>query len=199
MPILSPDRIDEVVELLLSGGVVAIPTDTVYGLAAVAIDSASVAALADLKGREREQPIAVLIDSVEAVEPYLEQTRVLDTVARFWPGALTAVVLARPGGLVAPGGTEAATIGVRMPADDLAREVIRRCGGVLAVTSANHHGEPPATTAAEVATAFGESLLILDGGSRNSTAPSTVVDLSGPHPKILRAGPISAADLGIEE
>ena len=199
MPILSPDRIDEVVELLLSGGVVAIPTDTVYGLAAVAIDSASVAALADLKGREREQPIAVLIDSVEAVEPYLEQTRVLDTVARLWPGALTAVVLARPGGLVAPVVTEAATIGVRMPADDLAREVIRRCGGVLAVTSANHHGEPPATTAAEVATAFGESLLILDGGSRNSTAPSTVVDLSGPHPKILRAGPISAADLGIEE
>lgn len=199
MPILPPDRIAEVVDALLSGRPVAIPTDTVYGLAALATSSAAVGALIDLKGREQQQPIAVLVDSVEAVAPYLESPSALQTVARFWPGALTAVVLARPGGLVPPVVTEAATIGVRMPDDDLARGVIRACGGVLAVTSANRHGEPAATSAEECAAAFGDALVVLDGGPRNSTAPSTVVDLTGPRPRILRAGPISAADLGAEE
>ncbi|MGE3856137.1 MAG: L-threonylcarbamoyladenylate synthase [Dehalococcoidia bacterium] len=199
MPILPPDRIAEVVDALFAGRVVAFPTDTVYGLAALATSSAAVGALIDLKGREQQQPIAVLVDSVEAVAPYLEAPSALATVARFWPGALTAVVLARPGGLVPPVVTEAATIGVRMPDDDLARGVIRACGGVLAVTSANRHGEPAATSAEECAAAFGDALVVLDGGPRNSTAPSTVVDLTGPRPRILRAGPISAADLGAEE
>ncbi|MEI7925563.1 MAG: L-threonylcarbamoyladenylate synthase [Chloroflexota bacterium] len=199
MPILPPDRLDEVVDAILAGGVVAIPTDTVYGLAALATSVEAVGALIDLKGREQQQPIAVLVDSVEAVREYLESASTLDRIARFWPGALTAVVLARPAGLVPPVVTEAATIGVRMPDDELARAVIRACGGVLAVTSANRHGEPAATTAAEVATAFGGDILILDGGTRASTAPSTVVDLTGPRARILRAGPISAADLEAEE
>jgi L-threonylcarbamoyladenylate synthase len=199
MPTLPPEAIDQVVAHLLAGGVVAIPTDTVYGLAALATSAEAVGALIDLKGREQQQPIAILIDSVEAVAPYLEAPTALDGVARFWPGALTAVVLARPGGLVPPVVTEAATIGVRMPDDDLARAVIRACGGVLAVTSANRHGEPPATSAEECAAAFGDALIVLDGGTRASTAPSTVVDLTGPRPRVLRPGPISAADLGAEE
>lgn len=199
MPILPPDRAAEVVAHILAGGAAAIPTDTVYGLAALATSAEAVGALIDLKGREQQQPVAVLIDSVEAVVPYLQSPQSLDGVGRFWPGALTAVVLARPGGLVPPVVTEAATIGVRMPDDALARAVIRACGGVLAVTSANRHGEPAATSAAEVAAAFGDALLVLDGGTRDSTAPSTVVDLTGARPKILRAGPITAADLGAEE
>ncbi len=199
MPILTPDRTAEAIAHLLAGGVAAIPTDTVYGLAALATSVEAVGALIDLKGREQQQPIAVLVDSVEAVAPYLEAASALDGVARFWPGALTAVVLARPGGLVPPVVTESATIGVRMPDDDLARAVIRGCGGVLAVTSANRHGEPAATSAEECAAAFGDALVVLDGGTRNGTAPSTVVDLTGPRPRILRAGPISAADLGAEE
>ncbi len=199
LPILPPDRLDEVVAHLLAGGVVAIPTDTVYGLASLANSAEAVNALIDLKGRGQQQPIAVLVDSVEAVREYLESASTLDRIARFWPGALTAVVLARPAGLVPPVVTEAATIGVRMPDDELARAVIRACGGVLAVTSANRHGEPAATTAAEVAAAFGDDLVILDDGTRNSSAPSTVVDLTGPRARILRAGPISAADLDAEE
>ena len=202
MPILPAACIDEVAARLLAGGVVAIPTDTVYGLAALATDAGALRALADLKGREQQQPIAVLVDSVEAVAPYLGDARALDGlrfVARFWPGALTAIVRARPGGLAAPAVSEAGTIGVRVPDDDLARAVIRACGGLLAVSSANRHGEPPATSAAEVAAAFGDALLVLDGGMRSSTAPSTVVDLTGARPRILRAGPISAADLGAEE
>ena len=201
LPILPPDRIDEVVARLLAGGVIAIPTDTVYGLAALATDPAALAALADVKGREQQQPIAVLVDSVEAVAPYLADAHALEGlrgVARFWPGALTAVVRARPGGLAAPAVTGAGTIGVRVPDDDLARAVIRACGGVLAVSSANRHGEPPATTADEVAAAFGDALLVLDGGARSSSAPSTVVNLTGARPRILRAGPISAAELGAD-
>lgn len=209
MPILPPDRAAEVVARLLAGEVVAIPTDTVYGLAALATSGEAVRALADLKGREQRQPIAVLVDSVAAVAPYLESAGALDGVARFWPGALTAIVRARPGGLVEPvvtpvgeGGAGAeggATIGVRMPDDDLARAVIRGCGGVLAVSSANRHGAPAATSAAEVVAAFGAGLPVLDGGTRDSTAPSTVVDLTGARPRIVRAGPISAADLGADE
>ena len=199
MPILTADRTAEVVTRLLAGEVIAIPTDTVYGLAALATSVEGVRALADLKGREQQQPIAVLVDSVDAVAPYLEAPGALEGVARFWPGALTAIVRARPGAFVEPVVTSAATIGVRMPDDDLARAVIRGCGGVLAVTSANRHGEPPATSAEECAAAFGDALIVLDGGVRNSSAPSTVVDLTGDRPKILRAGPISAADLGAEE
>ena len=199
MPILPPNRVAEVITSLLAGDVVALPTDTVYGLAALATSVEAVQALADLKGREQQQPIAVLIDSVEAVAPYLDAPGVLDRAAAFWPGALTAVVRAQAGAFVEPVVTSAATIGVRMPDDDLARVVIRGCGGVLAVTSANRHGEPAATSAAEVAAAFGDALVVLDGGERNSTAPSTVVDLTGERPRILRAGPISAADLGADE
>ena len=199
VPILPPDRLDEVVDAILAGGVAAIPTDTVYGLASLANSAEAVGELVALKGREQRQPIAVLVDSVQAVREYLESPSTLDRIARFWPGALTAVVLARPAGLVPPVVTEEATIGVRMPDDPLARAVIRACGGVLAVTSANRHGEPAATTAAEVAAAFGDDLVVLDGGTRNSSAPSTVVDLTGPRARILRAGPISAADLDAGE
>jgi len=193
-----PGAVEEAVARILAGEVVAIPTDTVYGLAALATDAEALSGLADLKGREQQQPIAVLVDSIGAVRSYLADAHALDGVARFWPGALTAVVRARPGGLAAPAVTEAGTTGVRMPNDDLARAVIRACGGLLAVSSANRHGEPPATSAEECAAAFGDALPILDGGVRNSTAPSTVVDLAGDRPRILRAGPISAADLGAE-
>ncbi|MSQ31565.1 MAG: threonylcarbamoyl-AMP synthase [Dehalococcoidia bacterium] len=196
MPILPPDRASEVVARLLDGGVVVVPTDTVYGLAALATSAEALRALAELKGRDAQQPIAVLVDSVAAVAPYLERTEALDPVARFWPGALTAVVRARPGGLAAPVVTAEGTIGVRIPDDDLARTVIRGVGGVIAASSANRHGEPPALTAAEAARAFPD-LLVLDGGDRTGGVPSTVVDLTGDRPRVLREGPVTAAMLGI--
>ncbi|MEX2446166.1 MAG: L-threonylcarbamoyladenylate synthase [Dehalococcoidia bacterium] len=198
MPIVPAEALDDVLACLRAGGVAAIPTDTVYGLAVLADDASALTALAALKGRAADQPIAVLIDSLEAVAPHLEDPARLDSVAPVWPGALTAVVRARPGGLAAPVVTEAGTIGVRMPDDALARAVIRSCGGVLAVTSANRHGEPPALSAAEVARAFGD-LPVLDGGSRDGGVASTVVDLTGEQPRVLREGPVTAAMLGIEE
>ena len=83
------------------------------------------------------------------------------------------------------------------PDDRIARAVIRGCGGVLAVTSANRHGQAPCTSAEAVAAEFGPGLIVLDGGSRDGGVASTVVDASGDAPRILREGPITAADLGI--
>ena len=200
MPILPPDRLHEVIDALRAGEVVAIPTDTVYGIAAVPDRPEAVRRLAELKGRAAEQPVALLIDSVEAVAQQLEDAAVLERVRRFWPGALTAVVRVRVG--FAPGVTTAAgTAGLRQPDDSLARVVIRGCGGVLAVTSANRHGEPPATSAEAAAAAFGEQvageMLVLDGGPRPGGVASTVVDLTVEPPRVLREGPVSAEELGL--
>ncbi|MQC17965.1 MAG: threonylcarbamoyl-AMP synthase [Chloroflexi bacterium] len=199
LPILDADHLDEVVDRLRSGGIVAIPTDTVYGLACLPTHEGALGALADLKGREREQPIAALIDSVADIIAYLDAPNALDPYVRFWPGALTVIVRATPGGLLPPVVTEAGTVGVRKPDDRIARAVIRGCGGVLAVTSANRHGQPPCTSAEAVAAEFGPALVILDGGDRDGGQASTVVDASGETPRILREGPLSAADLGITE
>lgn len=197
VPIVGSDRIDEVIACIRAGGVAGIPTDTVYGLAALPDHPGALAALADLKGRDRDQPVAALLDTPEGATRFLDDPAALERVRRFWPGALTAVVRARPGGLLPPVATAAGTVGLRVPDDDLARAVIRACGGILAVSSANTHGAPPCLDAHEVAEAF-PGLLVLDGGRREGGVASTVVNLASDPPRILRAGPISASDLGIE-
>jgi L-threonylcarbamoyladenylate synthase len=175
------------------------PTDTVYGLTALATNEVAVRALVDLKGRDSEQPIAVLFDRIEDIAPYLDDEALLDRVARHWPGALTAVVHARAdAGFVAPVVTEERTIGIRQPDDEITRAVLRGCGGVLAVSSANQHGGAPALDAAEVASVFGEVLAVLDGGARDGGMASTVVDLTVQPPQILRAGPIGKRELGLD-
>lgn len=202
VPIVGPEQAAEVARALCAGAIVAIPTDTVYGLAALPTDAAAVARLVELKGRGAGQPIAMLFDSIEAVAPYLDDPAALERVRRFWPGALTAVVRAKAGsGLVPPVVAEAGTVGVRQPDDELMRRVLRGCGGVLAATSANRHGEPPATSAEEVVeafgAAFGEALTVLDGGPRSGGLSSTVVDLTVEPPRVLREGAISAEELGV--
>lgn len=182
----------------MDGGIVGIPTDTVYGLACLPTHEAALRALADLKGRERDKPITALIDSVAGIIEHLEDAAILDQYVRFWPGALTVIMRAKPGGLLPPVVTAQGTIGVRKPDDRMARAVIRACGGVLAVTSANRHGAPPCTSAEEVAREFGDSLMVLDGGARTGGVASTVLDVSRESPRILREGPITARDLGLE-
>ncbi|MFN8638887.1 MAG: L-threonylcarbamoyladenylate synthase [Dehalococcoidia bacterium] len=198
MPIVQPADMESLVAAINRGEVVAIPTDTVYGLAARADDAAAVARIAEAKGRSAEQPTQLLVSSIEAIAPYLEDPAALDRVRPFWPGAVTAIVRVRPGFADAVV-TRAGTVGVRVPDDALAIAVIEACGGALAASSANRHGEAPALTAEEVAAAFGEALLILDGGPRLGGMASTVVDLASGPPRLLRAGPVSARDLGIPE
>ncbi len=192
--ILGPEHVKKIVRALRKGEVVGIPTDTVYGLAAMPNDAEAVSKLAGLKGRSDQQPIAVLFDDIGGVAPYVEDSSALARLAPFWPGALTAVLRARDG-LATGALTRLGTLGLRQPDDDLARSVIRACGGALAVSSANRTGEPPALSAAEVVSAFGESLLVLDGGERPGGTASTVVNLAVDPPEVLREGPIDAAEV----
>ncbi len=188
---------------LVDGAVVAVPTDTVYGLAADPSQPDAVARLFALKGRPDDVPIPVLVagpEQVALVAGALESAAA-ELAARFWPGPLTLVVPRRPGFTVDLGGPPAArrTVGVRRPDHPV---VVALCEllGPLAVTSANLHGAPPATTADEVVAAFSGAdrpEVVLDGGTCRGT-PSTVVECRGPASRCLREGALAWADLRTE-
>lgn len=187
--------IEQAVRALASAQVVALPTDTVYGLAADPFSIGAADRLFRLKRRPREVDLPVLVADEE--QALALTTAVPDTarrlMARFWPGALTLVLPRRPD-LRADLGTDEATVGVRSPAHPVPLALCL-AHGPIATTSANLHGQPTATTAAEVAAAFGESVaVVLDGGTC-AGAPSTVVDCTGEEPKLLREGRLPWADV----
>ncbi|MEA2685311.1 MAG: L-threonylcarbamoyladenylate synthase [Actinomycetota bacterium] len=176
------------IEVLAQGRPIGLPTDTVYGLAADPFVLGATDRIFAMKVRPRDVCLPVLVASLDQALDLA--TAVPDTaaalMARFWPGPLTVVLPARPG-LTADLGDDEATIGVRCP-DHPVPLALCAAVGPLATTSANRHGEPTLTTAAEVADAFGESLaLVLDGGTCTGS-PSTVVDCTGVEPKLLREG-----------
>lgn len=182
--------IDMAVRALSAGQILAVPTDTVYGLAADPFSTGAADRLFLLKRRPREVELPLLVGgdeqalSVATAVP--EVARRL--MARFWPGALT-IVLPRHPELTADLGTDEATVGVRCPAHPVPLALCR-AHGPIATTSANLHGEPTLTTAGAVAEVFGSSVaLVLDGGEC-SGAPSTVVDCTGTEVKLLREGRI---------
>jgi tRNA threonylcarbamoyl adenosine modification protein (Sua5/YciO/YrdC/YwlC family) len=177
---------------LRAGGVVLVPTDTVYGLAVATAVPGAVAQLFAIKGREREVPIAVLVaDAAQAwglaAAPVPEPAQQL--AARWWPGPLTLIVGRAPGWDVDIGGS-GETVGLRCPDHDGIRELCRQVGP-LATTSANRHGEPTPPTAAEAAFRVGHSGLVVDGG-RLAGAPSTVVDCTVSPVRVLREGAVPA-------
>ncbi len=182
--------VDAALKALASGQIVALPTDTVYGLAADPFATGAADRLFRVKRRPREVDLPVLVSGEEQA---LElATAVPDLarrlMARFWPGALTLVLPRRPD-LRADLGTDEATVGVRCP-DHPVPIALCRAHGPLATTSANRHGDPTPPTAAEVAVVFGDSVaVVLDGGPCEG-APSTVVDCTGAQPKLLREGRI---------
>jgi tRNA threonylcarbamoyl adenosine modification protein (Sua5/YciO/YrdC/YwlC family) len=191
------------IEALGEGSVVAVPTDTVYGLAALPSLPAAVDRLFVLKGRPKDVPLPVLVSSWGDVDSLAGP---LDTAAellsaRFWPGPLTLVVPREPGFDADLGGPPSArnTVGVRWPEHPVIEELCSKLGP-LVVTSANLHGSPPAVTAAEVATAFSgltpevAPAVILDGG-RCDGVPSTVVECRGPATRCLREGAIPWSEI----
>ncbi len=185
-------------EAMLAGGLVAFPTDTVYGIGTVFDSIAGIARIFEAKGRSNEKAIPVLIGSIEQLDLLSERLPggALALANYFWPGALTMVVARRdtvPQEL-APGRT---TIGVRMPAHAVTRELILLTGKPLACSSANVSGAQPALSAAQVAAHFPRGLeLILDGGAAAIGTPSSVVDFTTPdRPRLLREGAISRAAL----
>ena len=191
----SPHSLELALKTLREGGLVAFPTDTVYGLGALAFDEPAVQSIYVAKGRGEEKAIPVLLgepaqlDQVALSLP--ERARRL--AERFWPGPLTLVVLRAPGLPAAISVTD--TVGVRVPDHDVARALLR-AAGPMAVTSANISGQPSPRTAGEVRSQLdGRVALILDGGDTPGGVPSTVLDCTKAEPLILRQGPINLEEI----
>lgn len=182
--------------VIAAGGVLAFRTDTFYGLGADPFNRDALNRVNELKGRDGK-PILIVISDEESVERFIAQrSELFDVVARqYWPGALTLVAEAeREVPLELTAGSS--TIGLRLPDDEDVRSFVRAMGGALTATSANLAGEPPASTAEEVAHSFPTGLdLIVDGGPSRGDKPSTVLALDGPEPRLIREGAIARSEL----
>ena len=183
--------IDSAVDVLRQGGVVAYPTDTFYGLAVDPRDATAVAALFALKGRDAGKASPLIAGSMEQAMAIVEFTPLADRLAaQFWPGPLS-LVLHSKGSLcrsVLGGG---ATAAVRIPADDVARSLALAFGACITATSANVSGRPPARTASEIdAEVLARGDFVVEGTSPGGE-PSTLVDVTGEAPRLVRAGAIA--------
>jgi L-threonylcarbamoyladenylate synthase len=187
------------VEVLAGGGMVAFPTDTVYGLAVLPWDRDALARLHEAKKRRPDKPIPLLLSDVDqldrvAVIPHLLKNEIRRLIARFWPGGLTLVLTKTE--VVPSLVSRSHTVGVRVPDLLLARTVIQSAGGVLAATSANMSGQPSPITAREVEGQLGGRIdLILDGGPSLGGVPSSVLDCTVSPPLLLRHGAVDEATL----
>ena len=184
-------------ELLRNGEVVALPTETVYGLAANALNPQAVARIYELKGRPAFNPIIVHVASLDMARTCArEWPPIAQKLANaFWPGPLT-LVLPRSERIPDIVTASGSTVGVRWPRHPLMQEVIRLCGFPLAAPSANRSTEVSPTTAEHVRKGFGDALpLIVDGGPSHVGIESTVLDISVQPPRILRPGMIHAESL----
>jgi L-threonylcarbamoyladenylate synthase len=183
-------------DAVLRGELVVLPTDTVYGIGADAFSPAAVAALLAAKGRGRDMPPPVLVGTVRAASALVEDLGPWgqQLIDEFWPGGLTIVCRASRT-LSWDLGETKGTVAVRMPQDEVTLELLRETGP-MAVSSANLSGSPAATTAAEARDQLGDSVAVyLDGGPSTGGQASTIVDLTGDAPQLLRQGAISMGRL----
>jgi L-threonylcarbamoyladenylate synthase len=187
------------IEVLKVGGLVAFPTDTVYGLAVFPWDVDAVVRLYEAKQRSTDRPIPLLLSDaseLDRVATLLPRCRrqYRQLIARFWPGGLTLVL---PKAQIVPEVVSAGpTVAVRVPDLALARDLIRAAGGVLAVTSANLSGQPSPVTAQEVEEQLGDRIdLILDDGPSRGGIPSSILDCTVSPPVLLRHGAVGEAVL----
>jgi len=183
----------EAAALLQTGALVAFPTESFYGLGAVALDSRSTERVLHVKGRPDHKPLLVIVDSVDMVESLAEEIpeRARELMRRYWPGPLTLVLRASPHVPTAvTAGT--GTIGVRIPGNPVALALVRATGRPVTAPSANPNAAPPPTSAEDVRRYFdGRIDLILDGGTTAGGSGSTVADCTVWPPRVLRAGPIA--------
>ena len=179
-------------KIVSEGGVIAFRTDTFYGLGADPFNATAVARIRELKGREENKPILLLLSDASVADRFIaDRSRAFEDVARkFWPGPLTIVGVAvanLPAEITAGTGT----VGVRVPADSDVRELLRECGGALTATSANPSGSEPARSSKEVIEYFGDRIdLVIDSGEVTATEPSTVLDVTTLPPRVVREGAI---------
>lgn len=189
--ILPATQIQAALEILQTGGIVAFPTDTVYGVGALAFDNAAIESIYTAKDRPIEKAIPILIGDLSDLEKVAEDipAMALRFAARFWPGPLTCIVPKKQ--TLPPAVSATSTVAVRIPDHPDARALLR-AAGPMAVTSANLSGQPSPSTALDVYQQLnGRIPLILDGGKTPGGVPSTLVDCTGDEPVILREGPIS--------
>jgi L-threonylcarbamoyladenylate synthase len=195
----SDAALNTLAEAVLRGGVVAFPTDTLYGLHCSLFDVGAVEMIARLKRRDRSLAVISLIP--EADQAYGLAGEVGEVAARLmarhWPGPLSLIFRAAP--IVPPQVRGAGgTVALRFPRDPLCMRILQRIGGPVVSSSANISGQRPAETAEEVVRIFGNQLdLVVDAGPRHGETPSTLVDVSGRRPRLLRRGAVDVtADLG---
>jgi len=182
--VLKPDRegYTRAAQLVRGGGVIAFPTDTVYGLGAAADDELAQKRIYAMKNRPVGMPLILMVAARSQLEGWVHlDPRAEAVIERWWPGPLTVILHSAGGG----------TLGVRIPNHEIALELLR-ASGPLMTTSANLHGDEPAMTAEEAGRVPGLTA-VLDGGRAPGGTASTVVDLSGPEIHILREGAIPAA------
>src|ERR1700752_3218454 len=191
------------ISALKGGRLVVLPTDTVYGIGADAFDNDAVAALLSAKGRGRDMPVPVLVGSWHTIDGlvYTVPHSARELIEAFWPGALSLVVRQAPS-LQWDLGDAYGTVMLRMPLHPVAIELLREVGP-MAVSSANVSGRAPAVDADEARSQLGDRVEVyLDAGPSVQQAASTIVDLTGEAPRVLRAGPVTTeriADvLGVE-
>jgi L-threonylcarbamoyladenylate synthase len=184
--VLKPTRagLTRAAQLIRGGGVVAFPTDTVYGLGAAADDEVARRRIYRIKGRPVGLPLILMVAAESQLEGWVHlDSRAEAFVRRWWPGPLTLILHAKGGG----------TLGVRIPQHKVALELLRAAGPLM-TTSANLHGKEPAMTAIDAGALNGVAA-VLDGGSAPGGTASTVLDLTGPEPHMLREGAIAAPTL----
>lgn len=183
-------------EIISNGGLIAFRTDTFYGVGADPLNASAVRKIKTLKGREEGKPILLLIADIADAEALLaSKPQAYEVLSKaIWPGPLTIVVPAAdlPDELTAGTGT----VGVRLPDNAQVRKLVRECGGRLTATSANPAGSDAARSASEVSGYFATGLdLIVDGGEVTATQPSTVLDVTGSQPRLLREGALSKREI----
>lgn len=193
----TPQNINRAAEIVKNGGLIAYPTETVYGLGADPHNDEAVQKIFTAKGRAEDKGIILLIRDVDDLSTLV---RTVSPIAQilietFWPGPLTLVFRAnRDLSPALLGGRD--TIALRHSSSPIATQLLKALGGGLTSTSANRSTEPPARSACEVENTLGDHLgLILDGGPSESTLPSTLVDVSTDHAILLREGAVSAQKL----
>lgn len=193
----APHAAERALRFLLRGEIVALPTDTVYGIMADGFNPDAIEKLFAAKDRPSSKAIQLLVadtSDLERVATYVSPAA-LALAARFWPGGLTLVIRARPD-LPRNLRADTDTVGVRLPAAPLVRELARALGRPLAATSANRSGGANPRTASDVLRDLdGRIALLLDGGATPDNVPSTVLDCTQDVPRVLRAGAIPLQDI----
>lgn len=197
LPASAPDTCDAAAKIIREGGLVAIPTETVYGLGADGLNEEAVAKIFEAKGRPQDNPLILHVTGAEQIDLFCHHVpkAAYDLAERFWPGPLTMVLPARD---IVPRRTTAGldTVAVRCPDNDVTRRIIRLSGVPIAAPSANISGKPSTTTAEHVRHDHdGRIDAIVDGGPCRVGVESTIVDLTEERPRLLRPGGISPEEL----